>query len=143
MKETTKRFILQPIIDTLEQIVIESNSFSEPNVMRLIGSNIKSVPCQMAIINLCQKTTEASTVDTIIAEEAGFTTYFLHEIGTKVLIRCLEHTTVDVILQIARAMVDEGINSSAIVSTASRSLNIAKQHMMKEVKVIIIGVNLQ
>ena len=97
----------------------------------------------MAIINLCQKTTEASTVDTIIAEEAGFTTYFLHEIGTKVLIRCLEHTTVDVILQIARAMVDEGINSSAIVSTASRSLNIAKQHMMKEVKVIIIGVILQ
>ena len=138
MKETTKRFILQPIIDTLEQIVIESNSFSEPNITRLIGSNIKSVPCQMAIINLCQKTTKASTVDTIIAEEASTTSYFLHEIGTKVLIRCLEHTSVDVILQIARAMVVEGIHSSAIVSTASKSLNIAKQHMMKEVRVIII-----
>ena len=125
--------VLQPIIDSLEQILIESSNVSEPNIMRHIGHNIKSVPCQMAIINLCQKTIEASTVDTIIAEEASSTKYFLHEIGTRVLIRCIELSAVNVILQIARSMVSEGLDSTICVSTATKSLNIAKQHFVQKV----------
>ena len=126
--------VLQPIIDSLEQILIESSNVSEPNIMRHIGHNIQSVPCQMAIINLCQKTVEASTVDTIIAEEASSTKHFLHEIGTKVLIRCIELSAVNVILQIARSMVSEDLDSTTCVSTATKSLNVAKQHFIQRVR---------
>ena len=141
--DITTSVILQPIIDSLEQIVVESNNVSEPNIMRHIGPNVQSVPCQMAIINLCQKTTDlakdlrpetTTTVDTIIAEEASSTTYFLHEIGTKALVRCLEHISVDIILQIARGMIQEGIDSTTIISTASKSLSIAEQHLTKMVR---------
>ena len=134
MANNTARVILQPIITSLEQIVIESSNISEPNIMRQLGLDVQSVPCQMAFINLCQKAVEAPVVDTIIAEEASSTKYFLHEIGTKVLIRCLEHTTIDVILQNARSMVDEGFNDSSFLSTASKSLNVAKQHMITRVR---------
>ena len=130
----TTSVVLRPIITSLEQIVVESSNISEPNIMRRIGLDIQSVPCQMVMISLCQKTVEASIVDTIIAEEASSTKHFLHEIGTRVLIRCLEHTAIDVILQNARSLVDEGVDSSSFLSTASKSLNVAKQHMMERVR---------
>ena len=129
--------ILQPIINTLEQIIIESNNINEPNITGHIGLNVQSVPCQMALINVCLKSIEAATMDDIIAEESYCTTSFLHEIGTRVLIRCMAHTPINVILQNARAIVDDTTDTTFFITTASRALSVAKQHMIKEVSIFV------
>ena len=130
-------FVLQPIINSLEQILVESNDVNEPNIIERMGSNLQSVPCQMALLNVCLKSVgETATIDTIISEEAYSTTSFLHEIGTRVLIRCMEHTTINIVLETARAMVKDISDTPSFLVTASNSLAIAKQHMLKQVNTI-------
>ena len=132
---TSKSLILQPIIYALEQITIESTNINEPKITGQIGPNVpQTVPCQMALINVCQKSVEATTtVDNIIAEEAYSTSSFLHDIGTRVLIRCMEYTPVNVILQNARAIGEDTADMPSFIAEASRVLSIAKDHMIKEV----------
>ena len=129
----SKSLILQPIIHTLEQLTIQSNSLYEPKIMSQIGLDFQSVPCQMALINICLKSVQAPNVYTIIAEEAFSSTSILHEIGTRVLIRCLAHTPINVILENARATTDEQTCVTSLINTASRALTIAKEHMEKKV----------
>ena len=129
----SKSLILQPIIHTLEQLTIQSNSLYEPKIMSQIGLDFQSVPCQMALINICLKSVQAPNVYTIIAEEAFSSTSILHEIGTRVLIRCLAHTPINVILENARATTDEQTCVTSLINTASRTLTIAKEHMEKKV----------
>ena len=136
--DSNNSLILQPIINTLQQITIESNNINEPNITGQIGLNVQSVPCQMALLNICLKSVQAATMDNIIAEEAYSTTSFLHEIGTRVLIRCMEHTPINVILQNARDMVDDTTDTTSFITTASRALSIAKQHMITEVSIYLV-----
>ena len=126
--------VLQPIINSLEQIVLQSNNINEPNIIGQIGFGVQSVPCQMALINICEKLVEAATVDSIIAEEAYSTTSFLHEIGTRVLFRCMEFTPIDVVLQNARGIIHDSSDTSSFITTANKSLSTAKKHMMEEVR---------
>ena len=126
--------VLQPIINSLEQIVLQSNNINEPNIIGQIGFGVQSVPCQMALINICEKFGEAATVDSIIAEEAYSTTSFLHEIGTRVLFRCMEFTPIDVVLQNARGIIHDSSDTSSFITTANKSLSTAKKHMMEEVR---------
>ena len=126
--------VLQPIINSLEQIVLQSNNINQPNIIGQIGVGLQSVPCQMALINICEKSVEAATVDSIIAEEAYSTTSFLHEIGTRVLVRCMELTPIDVVLQNARGMVHDTSDTSSCITIATKSLSIAKKHMIEEVR---------
>ena len=130
---SSKALILQPIIRALEQLTIESTSINEPKINGQIGPNVQSVTCQMALINICTISVEATTIDNIIAEEAYSATSFLHDIGTRVLIRCMEHTPLNVILQNAKAIGEDPVDMPSFITEASRVLSIAKDHMVKEV----------
>ena len=126
--------VLHPIISSLEKVVMNSNNINEPNIIGQIGFAMQSFPCQMALINICAKLMEAATMDSIIAEEAYSTTSFLHEIGTRVLIRCLELTTADVVLHSVREMVLDISDASEFIEIATKSLMTAKKHVTEGVR---------
>ena len=129
---TTNGLVFQPIIKTLEEILITSSNITEPKIIGQTGPNLQNVPCQMAMIKLCSQSLEAATVDRIIVEEATLTTNFLYEIGTRVLLRCMELTSLNILLETARSMVAEVSDTVSLIEIASKSLNLAKEHTTKE-----------
>ena len=92
----SKSLILEPVIIALEQIAIESSNITEPKSLGHIGlnmlQNVNTVPCQMALVNVCLNSVEeAAVVEKIIIDESCSTAelFSLHNIGTKIFIGCL------------------------------------------------------
>ena len=94
---------------------------------------VKSVPVQMALLTICQKTVQAKTMDQVIQSECLSQPDFMTSVGSKAVLNILERVPFEKFINVATAAV-KTIDENIVLHTAAKVVNLAESIIMTEVR---------